>query len=153
MHPDETFSFRWDPQEDVRYALRFNDLTDTKTKERIQHGADHLAAFGLAAVTVAPQSRGGRVRLACRRGSAGRDGVYFAWPIWRAPACMDSIKAMLADSGLIENHPRFEIGEIRRTQRINQGHFMNWTRADPLNPPRLIGMRRANRNSPAKCTE
>ena len=44
--PDATFSFRWDPHEDVRYALRATDPTDSKTKERTQHGANRLAAVG-----------------------------------------------------------------------------------------------------------
>ena len=56
--PDATFSFRWDPHEDVRYALRATDPTDSKTKETTQHGANRLAAIGLSALTVAPRLRG-----------------------------------------------------------------------------------------------
>ena len=39
---DDTFSFRWDPHEDVRYALRATDPTDSKTRETTQHGANRL---------------------------------------------------------------------------------------------------------------
>ena len=42
-------SFRWDPHEAVRHALRATDPTDAKTKQRTQHGANRLGrrrAFG-----------------------------------------------------------------------------------------------------------
>lgn len=128
---DAAFSFRWDPHEDVRYALRFNDPTDTKTKERTQHGANRLAAIGFSAMTVAPQTRGDRVRLSARGVQASRRGVYCAWPIHHEPASLAAIKAMLCDRRLwsadMEHHG---FVEVRRTQRISQGKFMNWTKAE-----------------------
>ena len=57
--PDRTDSFRWDPHEDVRYALRARDPTDAKTKETTQHGANRLASLGLSVLTVVPQRRRG----------------------------------------------------------------------------------------------
>ena len=57
--PDEAKerSFRWDPHEDVRYALRANNPTNKKTKEGTQHGANRLAAVGLSLLTVVPRHR------------------------------------------------------------------------------------------------
>ena len=67
--PDATHSFRWDPHEDVRYALRATDPTDSKTKETTQHGANRLAAVGLSVLTVIPRRRGGDTRLDVLGGS------------------------------------------------------------------------------------
>ena len=63
--PDAMPSFRWDPHEDVRYALRAADPTTTATtKETTQHGANRLAAVGLTALTVVSGAP-------CRKGAAG----------------------------------------------------------------------------------
>ena len=75
--PDATPSFRWDPHEDVRYALRAADPTTLSTKETTQHGANRLAAVGLTALTVVPERRAGKARLVrdgIDGGSRGRSG-------------------------------------------------------------------------------
>jgi hypothetical protein len=54
-------AFRWDPAEDVRYALRAEDPSGDKSTT--QHGANRLAAIGLPILTTAPIQRGDRVRL------------------------------------------------------------------------------------------
>lgn len=137
---DPTFSFRWDPHEDVRYSLRFNDPTDAKTKERTQHGANRLAAIGFTAITVAPSTREGRVRLAARGVQANKNGVSLAWPIHRSPASFAALKALLADPRLWRSElALLGVEEIRRTRRISQGKFMNWTRAEPLTIDEGVG--------------
>ena len=73
--PDATPSFRWDPHEDVRYALRATDPTTLSTKETTQHGANRLAAVGLTALTVVPERRAGKARLGILGGGPG--------PRWR----------------------------------------------------------------------
>ena len=82
--PDKTASFRWDPNEDVRYALRARDPTDSKTKDTTQHGANRLAAVGLSVLTVVPKQRsakrGWRSLVAAARptatlASVGRSGA------------------------------------------------------------------------------
>ena len=83
---DPTFSFRWDPEEDVRYALMAGDPTDPAYKSGAQHGANRLAAVGLAALTLVPEMRAGRVRPTIIGGASGDEGFSFAWPIWRHPA-------------------------------------------------------------------
>ena len=60
---DATPAFRWDPAEDVRYALRAD--YPSCNKSTTQHGANRLAALGLAALTAVPVQRGARV--GCRR--------------------------------------------------------------------------------------
>ena len=131
--PDPTPSFRWDPHEDVRYALRATDPTDAKTKETTQHGANRLAAIGLAEFTVVPESRGGRPRLTMRGMVRGPDGApAVRWPIWRAPVSLAGLRALLAHPRLDEPAVRAALGiaEMRRARRISVGKFMNFTRAE-----------------------
>lgn len=130
--PDATWSFRWDPQEDVRYALRARDPTDAKTKETTQHGANRLAAVGLSVLTVMPEQLRGQVRLAMiggRRETGG--GIVFRWPIWRVPISLSCIRALLGHPGLGSRETLVALGivEIRRARRISAGKFMNVTRA------------------------
>ena len=130
-------TFRWDPHEDVRYAHRATDPTDQKTKATTQHGANRLAAVGLAALTVAPQRRqAGAVRLAVLGGGRDPDsgGFVFTWPIWREPASLAAIRSLLGHPGLDDPDTRasFGIVELRQARRISFGRYMNFTRADPV---------------------
>ena len=133
--PDATASFRWDPHEDVRYALRAKDPTDARTKEKTQHGANRLAAVGLSALTVVPRSsRAGGTQLGVLGGSRERNGYFFTWPIWRHPISLTAIRALLSHPRLDDPAARdaFGIVERRRARRISVGKFMNVTRAEPL---------------------
>ena len=136
--PDATWSFRWDPHEDVRYALRARDPTDTATKETTQHGANRLAAIGLSVLTVAPVSRRGRVRLGMLGGRREIDGSFvFRWPIWRAPISLACIRSLLGhpDLGNRETMAALGIVDVRQARRISAGKYMNVTRADPESAP------------------
>ena len=139
MRPDATFSFRWDPHEDVRYALRATDPTDSKTKETTQHGANRLAAIGLSALTVVPQMRGTTAQLGVVGGRRERGGSFtFTWPIWRHPISLAAIRALLGHVGL-DNRTTWDalgIVELRRAWRISVGKFMNFTRAEPIQEAR-----------------
>jgi hypothetical protein len=133
--PDETSAFRWDPAEDVRYALMADDPSSHKT--RTQHGANRLAAVGLAALTVAPVVRGTRVRLQALGGAPDRTGFAFAWPIWRDPASLAAIQALLAHPDLRKPEKLTSLGveAVLETTRLSVGKFMNFTRARPLSTP------------------
>lgn len=131
--PDDTESFRWDPHEDVRYALRATDPTDSKTKETTQHGANRLAAVGLSVLTVAPRRRAGTARLGVLGGTRERDGGFvFRWPIWRHAISLAAVRALLGHDGLDRPETRDALGvvELRRARRISVGKFMNFTRAE-----------------------
>ena len=136
--PDATFSFRWDPQEDVRYALRATDPTDSKTKETTQHGANRLAAIGLSALTVVPRLRGATARLAVIGGMHERGGGFaFTWPIWRHSISLAAIRSLLGHTGLLKRDTwdALDILELRRARRISVGKFMNFTRAESIGEP------------------
>lgn len=133
MRQDPTPAFRWDPAEDVRYALRADDPSGTKSTT--QHGANRLAALGLAVLTAAPEMRGGRIRLQVPGGAFTRDGFTFSWPIWKDPISLAGIRALLGHPALTrapEALAHLGVVEVRRTQRISVGKFVNFTRATPV---------------------
>lgn len=128
---DPTSSFRWDPEEDVRYALMAGDPTDQAYKTGTQHGANRLAAVGLSVLTLVPEARAGRVRPSIIGGESSADGFSFAWPIWREPATLAAIRALLAHPKLREQGALVHHGvvDVTVTRRISVGKFMNFTRA------------------------
>lgn len=129
QRPDATDSFRWDPHENVRYALRARAPSDDP--ETTQHGANRLAAIGFSALSAVPARRFGQVRLAVPGGVHEAGGTFvFRWPIWRPFATLAAIRCLLG-------HPRLDdrdaltahgVVEIRRSRRIGTGKFMNFTR-------------------------
>ncbi len=130
---DATSSFRWDPEEAVRYALMAGDPTDPAYKSGTQHGANRLAAVGLGVLTLVPETRAGRVRPSIVGGTSSAAGFSFTWPIWREPATLAAIRALLAHSDLRKPGALAHLGvvEVVTTQRISVGKFMNFTRARP----------------------
>lgn len=130
---DSTPSFRWDPDEDVRYAMMAGDPTDPAYKAGTQHGANRLAAVGLPAITLVPETRAGRVRPNIIGGSSGADGFSFAWPIWREPATLCAIRALLAHPDLRKLGALKHLGvdHVLVARRISVGKFMNFSRAHP----------------------
>ena len=131
--PDATPSFRWDPNEDVRYALRARDPTDSKTKETTQHGANRLASVGLSVFTVVPRQRSAKMNLAILGGSREPSGDHtFGWHIWREPISRTGIRALLGHPHLDRSETRRALGivELRRARRISVGKYMNVTRAE-----------------------
>jgi hypothetical protein len=137
FHPwhreDPTFSFRWDPEEAVRYALMAGDPTDETYKVNTQHGANRLAAIGIAALTVVPETRAGRVRPSVLGGRSGREGFSFAWPIWRQPATLSAIQGMLGHPELRQNGLKhLGVDYVLEAKRISVARLMNFTRGVPV---------------------
>lgn len=126
---DPTFSFRWDPAEDVRYAMMWGDPSYSGNKDGTQHGANRLAAIGLAAMTVAPQERQGEVRLSMLGGVRSSEGFVVRWPIWRDPLSLAAIRSLLCreDLGESEVSEWLSIERVMEARRISVGKFMNFT--------------------------
>jgi hypothetical protein len=117
----------------VRYALRADDPSGAKSTT--QHGANRLAALGLPALTVTPTRRGERVRLQAVGGSVERAEFVFLWPIWRNPASLAAIRALLSHPKLADGPSglgHLGVVEVRRARRVAVGKFMNFTRAEPI---------------------
>ena len=128
---DKTPSFRWDPEEAVRYALMAGNPTDKAYKTGTQHGANRLAAIGLGVLTLAPEIRAGRISPGAIGGARAAGGFSFAWPIWREPATLTAIRALLAHPGLREIDALAHLGvdHVMVARRISVGKFMNVSRA------------------------
>ena len=132
--PDNTDSFRWDPNEDVRHALRWRAPTDDK--EPTQYGANMLAAIGISALTVVPRQRNnGQTYLAvlCGVRHPNDHTQCFEWPIWREPVSLAAIQALLSHPHLDRQETQDALGivERRRCRRISVNRYMNITRAEP----------------------
>lgn len=137
---DVTESFRWDFEEDRRYAMRaVNPSSDAATTE---HGANRLAILGMLSFQSAPtvSSRGSTVRLSTRGVSRHTKSrrPRITWPIWSRPASLEAIHAMLESPDLSQDWPLFDdlgrqsIRQARRVYRITNGKFISYTRAEAL---------------------
>ena len=133
---DKTESFRWDHREDVRYALRAHDPTDSATKETTQHGANRLAAIGLHVLTVVPRaSPSSPSRLGVRGGARDSHGRFmFVWPIWRHPLSLASVCVLLDHPELDDEFLEASLGiaELRRATRFSNGKFMNFSKGEAV---------------------
>jgi hypothetical protein len=109
------------------------DPTDSAYKAGTQHGANRLAAIGLVALTLIPETRAGRVRPSILGGASSADGFSFAWPIWREPATLSAIRAMLAHPDLRKPNGlgHLSVDHVLVARRISVGKFMNFSRARP----------------------
>ena len=133
QRPDATKSFRWDPHEDVRYALRPRDPTDAKTKDKTQHGANRLAAVGLSALTVVPTRLARDVRLTMIGGEReDRGGFAIRWPIWRDPVSLAGIRALLGHPRLGGRDGLSALGVVGglRAPRTSHGRYKSFGRAE-----------------------
>lgn len=117
----------------MRYALLAGDPTDGAYKAGTQHGANRLAAVGLAALTLVPELRAGRVRPRIIGGTSDAEGFSFAWPIWSEPATLRAVCALMTHPNL--KHPgalaHLSVDQVLKARRVPVGKFMNFTRARP----------------------
>lgn len=130
---DETDGFRWDPAEDRRYAMRFKNPSGDAG--RTVHGANRLASLGLAALPGAAVVRRRGVRFLTLGAEQASDGTLgITWPLWCRATSLAAIQAILGHPSLIagEAYGMRHLGvvERRRAQRIANGKFVNFTRAE-----------------------
>lgn len=128
---DETDGFRWDPDEDQRYALQYRNPSRAGAA-CTEHGANRLAAIGLLSFPCMPT---GTRLLATGHSRAGGEHS-FVWPIWGGFLSRQAIEDLLAHPALIDGRTRdlaaYGVREILRARRISNGKFMNVTRAAPV---------------------
>jgi hypothetical protein len=132
---DETDGFRWDPAEDRRYALRFRNPSGDAG--RTVHGANRLAALGLAVMPGAAVIRRRGIRFLTLGADVAPDGgLEINWPIWNRPASLAGVQALLAHPALVGETGaelrHLGVVERRRARRIANGKFMNFTRAEAV---------------------
>jgi len=127
---DDADGFRWDPEDDQRYALRYDDPSGAGAALTM-HGANRLAAIGFLSFVTAP----GEMRMMAA-GAVRQDGWSFVWPIWNVPLSRVGIEALLSHPDVLacrrEKLRCLGVDEILRARRIANGKFMNVTRAQPM---------------------
>lgn len=128
---DNTDGFRWDPEDDQRYALRFGNPSKAGAAPTV-HGANRLAAIGFLSFATSPTAD----RVVARGTARNRRNWYFVWPIWTSPMALAAIEALLGHPDLVRGNldrlRPFGVEEIYRARRIANGKFMNVTRAMPM---------------------
>ncbi|HTW30434.1 MAG TPA: hypothetical protein VMD76_02075 [Candidatus Sulfotelmatobacter sp.] len=127
---DPTQSFRWDPVEDRRYALRFED--PSTDKGLTVHGANRLASLALPLLTAVPKRERGEIRLYALGTHWEAGALIVQWPVWSHPASVKAILFMLAGCGTEGRYPGLGIAELYQCERISVGKFFNFTRAMPV---------------------
>ena len=133
--PLESHTMRWDPSDDVRYALRWRDSSGDPDRKRAgtMWGANRLAIEALPLFTTAPLSGTelATVGFTTRRG----EGTAWTWPVWDRPCSVDVARTLLALAPLQQPAPprdelaRMGIAEVFRCWRIRQGKYRNLTPA------------------------
>jgi hypothetical protein len=133
---DPAPTLRWDPEDDRRYALRWNEPSTDPL--RTVRGANRLAFEALLFLPVIPT----RAR-AVTTGFTGQrsSNTFWTWPIWSRPLSLDVCRSVLSLAALVaENGINSYGGELTargivavfRSQRIRIGKYRNFTPAEPL---------------------
>lgn len=127
---DTQFSMRWDPEDDRRYSLRWqNPSTDPARNVR---GANRLA---IEALPLFPTMPAGTHLVTT--GFIGRrsSDTFWTWPIWEQPISVDICRSLLAHADLARQEPKLSnlsslgVAAVFRSQRITTGKFRNFTPA------------------------
>lgn len=97
-------TMRWDPIDDVWYALRSRDPSGDpeRNKRGSMLGANRLAIEALSLFPTAPTARALLTTGFIGRGS--RD-TYFHWPIWEGPIGLLTIRSILSLRSLLTDTP------------------------------------------------
>ena len=135
---DESYSLRWDPIEDQRYALRWRD----PSKSGLADGPGTMLAANSLAVEALrwfPTLLIGNQARTTGFQRLGRRETYFVWPIWTPLVGMDTVRSLLALDDLHKNPVPLSslskrgIEDVYRSQRIQQNqYYSNFTVAVPV---------------------
>lgn len=125
-YDDIKLSMRWDPVEDRRYALMWNNPSTVES--RTVWAANLLAYRGLQLFPSVLKD--GRLKTTGFNRKGKQD--FFTWPIWNAPLSVDSVRSLLALKELTVDTPdrirlnKMGIREVNRSERIRVGKFVNF---------------------------
>ena len=130
-YADEKLGLRWDPEEDRRYALRWDNPSGDTV--RTMRGANRLAVEALPLLPTAPGDR----QLHTTGFSMQDKAVLLTWPIWTSALGLDVVRSLLALSEIQKPEPSrpilsaMGIVEVYRSQRVTVGKYRNFARARP----------------------
>lgn len=135
--PVQNHTLRWDPLDDVRYALRWRDPSGDPSRQKrgSVYGANRLAIEALPLFTCVPHST--------TLGTVGfvqdcRNGAWFRWPVWEPRLSLDAVRSLLtlpavmssnADTNMLRAHGVIERFESRR---VTVGKFRRFSPARPV---------------------
>lgn len=132
--PMQNQNLRWDPQDDVRYALRWRNPSGDPARRNAGSvmGANRLAIEGLPLLATTFTRRG-----LATTGFVGRRSTdtYWTWPIWSGWLPLQPICSMLLLKELQQPSPSRKqlakqgVVEIYRSQRLTVGKFRNFSPA------------------------
>ncbi len=134
--PLKNHSLRWDPMDDIRYALRWDNPKGDKNRKLSgsMWGANRLAIEALPMLPTIPvKTRLETTGFTQHKGQ----GTIWSWPLWNTPIGLDEIRSLLSHPMLMnetpDRHALLAIGvmEIYRCRRITQGKYRNFTPAQP----------------------
>lgn len=122
-------TLRFDPLDDRRYALRWNNPSlAAKEPIRSMRGANRLAIEALPLYPTWP--RQGHLETAGFR-TKGSKGTFFHWPIWPEPMSLPVLRPYLWNRGWEDKAPHLlrslGIAELFQVQRITTGKVRNFT--------------------------
>lgn len=130
QYSDPKPSLRWDPLDDRRYALRWEEPSGDPVCT--MRGANRLAVEALPLFPTAPgEKKLHTTGFTQRRGKE----VLFTWPIWEVPLNVDTVRSLLSLAELQEPRPDRKsllargVVEIYRSQRITRDKYRNFTPA------------------------
>ena len=130
-YADDKLGLRWDPEEDRRYALRWDNPSGDTIKT--MRGANRLAVEALPLLPTAPGDR----QLHTTGFSRQDKAVSLTWPIWEGALSLDVVRSLLALSEIQKPEPSrpilsaMRIVEVYRSQRMTVGKYRNFARARP----------------------
>ncbi|HSI86090.1 MAG: hypothetical protein ACAI35_21585 [Candidatus Methylacidiphilales bacterium] len=126
---DEKYSLRWDPGEDVRYALLAENPSTVAPLGTVWM-ANLLAYCALPLFASAPGCGGYLETTAWHRKNRQ---VTFTWPLWEHPLLPDAIRSLLQYRALHElKHPERKargVTAVFTSERIQVGKYFNFTPA------------------------
>ncbi len=129
-HEDDADGFRWDPEDDQRYALRYGDPGLAGAAPTVV-GANRLAAIGFLSFSTVAGTQ--RMKIV---GTVRSDREWrFIWPIWLTRLSRAGIEALLAHPDLLDGDRAklrvMGVAEIFRARRVKNGNYSSVTRARP----------------------
>jgi hypothetical protein len=124
-------NLRWDPLDDRRYALRWEDPSSDPVKT--MRAANRLAIEAMALLPTMPTSDG--LATTAFEGKGAR-GTYFIWPIWTASLSMTVVQSLLCSVGRLREegivYAHLGIPVLYTSARITTGKFRNFTPSAPV---------------------
>lgn len=143
---DRSEGFRWDPEEDQRYALRFRSPSADGAAPTV-HGANRLACIGLLTFVAVPNEPHPRT-VGARRDN-GSSNVEFVWPIWSAPISLLTLEALLVHpdviAGRLADVRALGVTEIYTCRRVQTQRNVSVARARPASQAsQSVGVRGAS---------